>query len=214
MWCGICFCRISWSHFYGYFSRRFLRLFTSGGNQGQIIWLPGEPVTVVGRSRFLAVFYHESTPLPDGTQKLGFILLDALSSRTITSGTVSSVSAGSSLSWAGFSNECSLVTMDSDGMLSMLVCVASNEGCGMDSISRGVYSWQWAPMLDTVGLRKSADDSFWPVTVQDGKLVCVPLKGGNEHPEAARRPVTHTLGLRMPFARGALGKRYDYHQWC
>jgi hypothetical protein len=128
-------------------------------------------------------------------------LFDALSASVITSGSVSSISAGSQLEWAGFSSDFSLIVMDSDGMLSMLVGMTVNDDAAQ-------YSWEWSPMLDTVGLRKSADDKFWPITVQDGKLVCVPLKGGNEHPDASRRPVTSTLGFRMPLARGTLGKRY------
>ena len=182
-------------------SRRFLRFFSSGGNQTQVIWLKGEPVTIVGRGRFLAVVYHESNPLPDGTQKLGYTLFDAVSCSAITSGSVSSISAGSQLEWAGFSNDCSLIVMDSDGMLSMLVGMTLND----DPVK---YSWEWSPMLDTVGLRKSSDDKFWPITVQDGKLVCVPLKGGNEHPDASRRPVTSTLPFRMPLARGTVDKMY------
>ena len=181
-------------------SRRFLRLFSSGGNQGQVIWLQGDPVTVVGRGKFLAVIYHESSPLPDGTQKLGYTLFDAESSSTIASGSVSSISSGSQLEWAGISGDYSLVVMDSDGMVSMLVVASSgNDGAQ--------YSWEWSPMLDTVGLRKSVDDKFWPITVQDGKLVCVPLKGGNEYPDAGRRPVTSTLPFRMPLARSLLEHR-------
>ena len=185
-------------------SRRFLRVFTSGGNQGPILWLKGEPVAVVGRSRFLAVIYHESLPYPDGTQKMGFTLYDAISCRVITSGSLSCISARSSLSWAGFSNDCSLLVMDSDGMLSMLIGMEfPNANKGIPGNATG-YTWDWSPILDTIGLRKSVDDSFWPVTSQDGKLVCVPLKGGVNHPDAGRRPVTTTLSLRMPFARGGL----------
>jgi chromosome transmission fidelity protein 4 len=186
-------------------SRRFLRLFSSGGNQGQVLWLSGEPVTMVGRGRFLAVFFHESQPLMDGTQKLGCLLLDAVCSRVISKGPVSCISSGSSLSWAGFSNDCSLMTMDSDGMLSMLACTNQDVSS---------MSWEWMPMLDTVGQRKSADDSFWPVTVYDGKLVCVPLKGGVRHPDATRRPVTTTLGFRLPHARGTLAKKYVTFRLC
>ena len=185
-------------------SRRFLRLFTSGGNQGPLLWLKGDPVAVVGRSRFLAVIYHETIPLPDGTQKLGFTLFDALAGRVIASGSLSCISSRSSLSWAGFSNDCSLLVMDSDGMLSMLVgmeCPDVNKAAPGNVTT---YSWDWSPVLDTIGFRKSVDDTFWPVTSQDGKLVCVPLRGGNDHPDAARRPVTTTLSFRMPFARGGL----------
>lgn len=178
-------------------SRRFLRLFTSGGNQGQVVWLKGEPVTMAGRSRFLASVYHVANPLvPDGTQQLGYTLWDATSFKVISEGSLSCISKGSSLTWLGFSNDCSLLAMDSDGMLSMLVA------CGEE----GTH-WGWSPILDTVGLRKSADDEFWPVTVYDGKLVCVPLKGGNAYPDAARRPVTTTLGLRLPLAKSAVPKK-------
>jgi chromosome transmission fidelity protein 4 len=180
-----------------YCSRRFLRIFSSGGNQGQVVWLKGEPVTMAGRGRFAAVFYHEGTPLPDGTQQLGYTLYDAVACSIISKGSVSCISKGSSLSWVGFSNDCSLMAMDTDGMMSMLVATdASSDN-----------SFEWAPVLDTVGMRKSADDQFWPVTVYDGKLVCVPLKGGNNYPDAARRPVTATLGMRLPLARSSIAKK-------
>jgi len=98
------------------------------------------------------------------------------------------------LQWIGFSNDLTLTVMDSGGMLSML-----NKSAG----------WQWTPMLDTLGKKKSEDDSFWPVSVLDGKLLCVPLKGGHEHPDATRRPITTALDLRMPMANSGFKKRYE-----
>jgi chromosome transmission fidelity protein 4 len=181
-------------------NRRFLRTFSAGGNQGPVIWMKGDPVTIVGRSRFVAVFYHEAMPLPDGTQKLGYAIYDAISAEEIVIGSLSCISSRSSLSWVGFSKEGSLMVMDSDGMLSMLSVLVAGMGA---NINGKQFSWSWSPMLDTVGLRKSFEDSFWPVSVQDGKLICVPLKGGNQYPDAARRPVTSALSLRMPFAYGA-----------
>lgn len=154
---------------------------------------------MAGRGRFLAVFYHKSMPLMDGTQQLGYSLWDAGRFQVVAQGTAACLSKGSSLRWAGFSNDFSLVAMDSDGMLSMLAPAA-----GLDASSSS--SWAWVPVLDTVGLRKSADDRHWPVTVYDGKLICVPLKGGNTYPDATRRPVTTTLGLRMPLARSVVAK--------
>jgi chromosome transmission fidelity protein 4 len=188
-------------------SRRFLRLFSSGGNQGEVLWLNGHPVTMAGRGRFVAVVYHESTPLPDGTQKLGYLVLDAMANRVVAKGPVSCISGASTLSWLGFSNDGSLLAMDSDGMLSMLVCASS-----LDAEGPTEKHWEWMPMLDTVGLRKSRDDSFWPVTVYDGKLVCVPLKGGMKHPDAVRRPVTAALGFRLPLARGPLTKTHTLEE--
>jgi len=180
-------------------SRQFLRLFSSGGNQNKIICLKGEPVTMIGRGELLAVFYHESSPLADKTQQLGYTLWDAANFRVISRGSVSCLSKGSSLSWVGFSNDLSLMVMDTDGMLSMLITTGEGNG-------DGAYDWEWAPVLDTIGLRKSSDDFHWPVTVHNGKLVCIPLKGGNTYPDANRRPVTTTLGLKMPLAKSVVSK--------
>ena len=173
--------------------RRFLRLFTTGGNQGEVLWIDGDPVTMVGRSRFLAVVYHESSPLADGTQKLGYTLFDAVAGRIITKGSLSSLSSRATLQWVGFSNDSSFLAMDSDGMLSMLVSPAEASA-----------HWKWMPALDTMALRKSSEDTHWPIHVSDGKLICVPLKGGKKYPDVARRPVTTSIGLRLPLARGQL----------
>lgn len=157
-------------------------------------------MTMVGRGRFLAVFFHESNPI-NKTQKLGYSLYDGITMREIACDSVAGLSSESSLSWAGFSNDFALSIMDDDGMLSMLMTMKP------DGESNDPASFSWAPMLDTVGLRKSREDSFWPVSVQNGKLICVPLKGGMNHPNPARRPLTTSLQLRIPLARDGNDKR-------
>lgn len=59
----------------------------------------------------------------------------------------------------------------------------------------------WSPVLDTVPLRKSREDSFWPIAVTASKFVAVLLKGGHEHPEVMQRPIPTNLQLRLPVAR-------------
>ena len=179
-------------------SRRFLRMFSSGGLQGPIIWLKGNPVTLVGRGRFVAVIYHEGNPLMDGTQRLGYAMYDGVTGKLIVEGSVAAISPESSLTWAGFTNDLSLCVMDEDGVASMLIAST------IESVMQTTY--RWVPMLDTMGLKKSREDSFWPVTIQDGKLICMPLKGV-KHPDAARRPLTTAFPLRMPLARGNGGRR-------
>lgn len=152
----------------------------------------------MGRHGFVAVFYHESEPLHDGTQKIGCLLMDAITASVISKGPISSISKESSLEWAGFSNDDSLVTIDSGGVVSMMVC-ATNLPSQTANVSA---TWEWVPMLDMFGLKKSSDDSFWPISVFDGKIICVPLKGSTKYPDATRRPVTTTLGFRMPLAGG------------
>lgn len=154
-------------------------------------------MTVAGRGRFVSVFYHRCAPLSDGTQKLDYLVYDAVANRTVARGPLSCLCSGSSLSWVGFMNDFSLLAFDSSGMLSML---ASRSG----DTTPNPGSWEWVPVLDTVGLRKSSDDSHWPITAIDGKLVCVPLKGGVRYPEAIRRPVTAALGFRLPLVKGEL----------
>ncbi len=158
-------------------------------------------MTVVGRDRFVAVFYHRSdAPMRDGTQLLGYSIFDGLTGATVACGDVSALSPGASLTWAGFNEKCALSIMDSVGMFSMLARYPSSSNSN---------NGNWMPMLDTVGLRKSASDTYWPVSIHGGKLVCVPLRGGREHPDAARRPVPTTLSLRIPLATSLTAKRYE-----
>lgn len=186
-------------------SRRFLRLFSSGGNQGHILWLDGQPITMVGRYRFVAVFYHQGEPFRDGTQNIGYKLINAMTNQVLASGATTCISNNGTLSWAGFSNDGSLLVMDSEGMISMLVKSDTSEAPDSDS-NKG--EWVWMPVLDTLGLRKSSDDSYWPVTVYDGKLICIPLKGKVKYPDATRRPVTANLSLKLPLARSPLAAMY------
>ena len=144
-------------------------------------------------------------PSQDGTQLLGYTIYDGLTGTTIVNGDVSGMSPGSSLNWAGFSEKFILSVMDSDGMLSMLARYPSNADAPSNS-SDG----NWMPLLDTVGLKKSTHDTYWPVEVHGSKLVCVLLRGGNEYPDAGRRPVTTSLSLRIPLATSLTAKRYVY----
>lgn len=176
-------------------NRQFMRFFSASGNQGPIICIKGDPVTLVGGGRFAAVFYHECNPLVDGTQRLGYTIFDGITGAQINEGSVSAISKGHSLTWVGFDDQLSLCVMDSDGMLSMLFSSGS-----------GVSPMSWMPILDTATLKKSASDTYWPVSVQDGKFVCVPLKGKDTHPDVIRRPLTTSLSAKMPIARGGGGK--------
>ncbi|KAL3764899.1 hypothetical protein ACHAW5_003548 [Stephanodiscus triporus] len=185
-------------------SRRFLRLFTVSGLQGPVLWIPGEPVTIVGRDRFVAIFYHRSAaPMSDGTQLLGYSIFDGLTGATVAGGDVSALSHGASLTWVGFNETCALSIMDSEGMFSMLARYPS---------SSNANNGNWMPLLDTVGLKKSTSDTYWPVEIHGGKLVCVLLRGGRVHPDAARRPVTTTLSLRIPMATSLTAKSGPFEE--
>jgi chromosome transmission fidelity protein 4 len=173
-------------------------MFSTGGLQGPVIWLKGDPVTMVGRGSFLAVIYHEGNPLFDGTQVLAYSLYDAVNFKLVSTGSVDAISSCGSLTWAGFSNDYSLLIKDSEGMVSMLSCH------DLDTRS----SWLWTPILDTTIYQKSSEDVFWPVSVENGKLTTLHLKGGDKHPDPVRRPITIFLDLHMPLVGSMLDKGY------
>jgi chromosome transmission fidelity protein 4 len=172
-------------------SRNWLRTYTSAGVQGDIISVPGVIVTSVGRGAFLTVIYHGSAPDPNGKQNLNYMTIDLKRGTEQSTGAVA-ISNKSKLEWAGISDDYMLTVLDSDGMVAILA-----PGLG----------WRWSPVLDLLPLQKHKGDSFWPISVLKGKLICVPLKGGNQHPEVTRRPVTSALAYRMPVARTGAAKQ-------
>ena len=174
---------------------RYLRLFTNGGVQSNVIWLRGEAVTMVGRGRFLAVVFHENSPLPDKTQQLGYLLMDVISDQILSIGSLSAISKGCHLSWIGFSDEYSLFALDSKGILSML------------GIHGGSRVWSWSPMLDCNKMKKMKKDVYWPISILKAQLVCTLLKGGQEFPDPSRMLITTSLGLHMPLGSSVFPKR-------
>lgn len=174
-------------------SRRLLRIYTSGGLAEAVLWTDGPVVTAVGRGRFLAVVYHDGDVEMDGTQRLAYTIYDVSDGATVAGRGKVPLSKTSRLFWAGWSDGASLVVMDTGEMVSMLVPAGETKYC-------------WAPMLDILGMKKSASDRFWPISVIGGKFVCVPLKGGQENPDAVNRPITSCLKFRMPIGQGAVPK--------
>mmetsp|Transcript_10364 Transcript_10364/g.21332 ORF Transcript_10364/g.21332 Transcript_10364/m.21332 type:complete len:999 (-) Transcript_10364:60-3056(-) len=166
---------------------RFLRTFTLNGVQTEIFWIPGDVVTTVARDRFLAVVYHGDGLAVSAGQNLLFKVYDMNTREVVQQGQLGCIAGDGKLMWSGFSDSLQLCVMGTDGYVSGLT------GKG-----------EWFPMLDTMALKKSREDKFWPVSVNSGKFVVVPLKGGNENPEVLRRQVTSALQVRIPIARGGV----------
>jgi len=157
-----------------------LRIYSNGGLQRQIIWLEGNPVTIVGRGQFVAVVYHRSNPNPvTKTQQLGYLFYNVQQDEVLSKGPLCALSKASSLSWIGFNEDHSLFVMDSNNNLSILF------------LHSGSNHWNWSPILDTI-------DKVWPIHIFKGKLYCVPLRG-QDYPTGVR-PITKDLQLRMPLS--------------
>ena len=145
------------------------------------------------------MFHHRSPSAEsDGTQLLGYAVYDGRTGSVVGSGDLSALSPGSSLAWAGFNEKSALCVMDSGGMVSML---------SLPSQSSSSRVGAWMPVLDTAGHRRTSTDSHWPVELHGARFVCVLLRGGRTYPDAGRRPVTTSLGLRLPMATGMSYKR-------
>lgn len=88
-------------------STNLVRIFSSSGLQTYMFCLEGDPVTIVGRGRFLCMIYHRTSPDPvSGTQRLGYTLMNVTTKETLTTGPLSSVSApGSGLAWVGIGED-------------------------------------------------------------------------------------------------------------
>ena len=158
-----------------------VRTFTLGGIQTEIFWIPGDAITMVARGRFLAVVYAPR----GGSGCRMYKLYDMSRREVVKQGEMSCVRHDEGLKWCGFSDALQFYAMGEAGYLSAL-------STGND----------WTPVLDTVPLKKSRDDTFWPVSVQSSKLVVVPLKGDAIGPDVLNRQVTSALQLRVPIARG------------
>ena len=162
-------------------SKNYLRVFSTGGAQDVIWHVPGPALTMVGRENCLALVHHQGSGL-------AYTLWDMDAKSKIASG---SLAPGVILHWIGMDNDLSLFLQTSDHVLYML---------------SSLYGWNLVPTLDLKTRQKTPTDSFWPLWVQDGSLTCVPLHGGDEHPDPMRNHLPSTISLKMPLLIGTLGK--------
>ncbi|KCV70088.1 hypothetical protein H696_03550 [Fonticula alba] len=102
-----------------------------------------------------------------------------------TPGQALPLTPGSSLRWVGLTPEKRMATFDSQGILRILI---GEPGAAI-----------WTPVLDMVAAGRAAAGaaSVWPVAVEDGQLVFLPLDGGNSGFCAVR-------GLRYPLAEPSM----------
>jgi chromosome transmission fidelity protein 4 len=161
-------------------SAGYLRLFTAGGIQREILSLAGPVVTLAGAADKLFVVIHAGHPLP-GQQSLASYTLQ-VSPRTgaaiIKSGPPLPLplSPKAELYWAGISDRGLPATVDSAGVVRLLVH------------SGGSSTAAWYPVCDTRAQLKGKTETFYVISVDqaDGAVVGIVCKTGKYPPTVPR----------------------------
>jgi chromosome transmission fidelity protein 4 len=171
-------------------SKGFLRIFSSTGLQLSVTWLKGPVVCLVAANNSLSVVYNAATSM-SVTAVLRADMYNITHNSMISIADVAvPVSPGCTLAWATYSSDGLLCTLDTNGILSMLLNIAG---------------WQWVPVLDTTELQKTIYHVIWPVTVKSQGL-CYVLLNGETKPRISPEPVVSTRPFKLPIVEVRDGK--------
>lgn len=173
-------------------SKRYLRIFTSGGIQTQIMCIAGQPVSLVAQGSLLALFYHTG-PTHNYSQTIGYQLFNVSQKACVSQGPIP-LGEGATLDWVGFSQENVLTIFDSDGVLKQLTGHTSIDNTFIHS-SRWIG--QWVPILDVSSVLPNGQ-KFWPINVSIDKMRYVPCSEYEGAPHVLPRPVPSFLPLEVP----------------
>ncbi|CAN0871337.1 Protein ENHANCER OF LHP1 1 [Linum grandiflorum] len=169
-------------------SLNYLRIFTEGGLQKQILSLNGPAVTASGCKNQLAVVTHAADSLPSSDQLLEFHVFDMHNSTKPSSGRLP-LTPGSSLIWFGFSEEGQLSSFDSKGVLRVFT---------------SHYGGSWLPLFSANKTKKS-DENYWMTGLNASKLFCIVCKNPEVFPQVMPKPIITLLDLSFPLASSDLG---------
>ncbi|XAR51253.1 hypothetical protein NMG60_11005824 [Bertholletia excelsa] len=169
-------------------SLNYLRIFSAGGMQKNVLSLAGQVVTASGNRDELAVVTHASTPLPSNDQVLEFTVFNICNGSQRVRGRLP-LTPGSYLTWFGFSEEGQLCSFDSKGVLRVFT---------------DQYGGGWLPLFSSSKAKKP-DENYWVVGLNSSKLFCVVCKSPDTFPQVTPKPILSLLDLSFPLASSDLG---------
>jgi hypothetical protein len=169
-----------------------VRIFSEAGMQKFAMTLPSPVVALVARGSYLAAFYHLGAPF-GGTQNMGFSLWNVQKEAELFSERKCPLSLSSSLVWAGFSaDESILTTLDSTGIFRQLAgydqapigfgaagrasLFGPTAPATLTSLKSDSPNWSgsWCVVLDSSRHKLMSQQKFWPVSLTREKIRWVP----------------------------------------
>ena len=164
-------------------SKRYLRIYSLGGAQKQIISLEGDAVTITGSDDSLAVVWHEAAPIgpAPGDQVLAYAVYNLRYSSQLARGRVP-LSAQAKLNYLGFSEEGMLCSADSTGVVRMRT---------------EDFGGSWVPVYRSSAARSTDGQHHWVVSLSASTLYCI-ITRTSVGPTPNPRPVLSMLPLSLP----------------
>uniref|UniRef100_A0A8D8RZF4 WD repeat and HMG-box DNA-binding protein 1 n=1 Tax=Cacopsylla melanoneura TaxID=428564 RepID=A0A8D8RZF4_9HEMI len=165
--------------------RRLLRVFSIGGLQREVISLPGPVVCLNAKDDVLLAVYHTGQGVPED-QNLSYCLYHIGALHRSRGPHPLPLSSGSTLRWAGFSEEGSLLSYDSECVLRL--CQQFGTG-----------STVWRPVCFMDDLTKGKSDHYFVVGISEAShsVRCILCKGCF-YPPTVPRPILTQVSWRIP----------------
>lgn len=167
-------------------SRRLLRFYTISGLQRGLISLPGPVVCLAGHGNKLFIAFHLAMGFP-GEQSLGYGVVAVDKRSPVDYDWISipqplPLGPDCDLSWAGFTDEGTPVTLDSSGLMQL-------------QSRRNM----WIPLLDTRQNVKGKSDHYFIIGLSEleKNVRCVLCKGAR-YPATLPRPNISLLDVKLP----------------
>lgn len=163
-------------------SRRYLRIFTVGGTQREIVALPGPVVAMNGFKNNLVLAYHNGIGI-SGDQCMNLLLIQ-IQRLNLYSKTLSlPLSPSSELMWLGISDLGSPVIMDADDIIKVY----------------NKKSSLWKVASDMNEQAKGKADHYFIIGISELQSIarCVLCKGSH-YPPTTPRPVITEVSLYLP----------------
>ncbi|XP_023235123.1 WD repeat and HMG-box DNA-binding protein 1-like [Centruroides sculpturatus] len=179
---------------------RLIRIFSIGGIQLEIFNIPGPVVCITAYEKTLSVIYHQGYGVP-GDQNLMMIIFKVNDKKQLFLNPIPvPLSPKSTLFWSGFTDEGTVCTVDSSGIVRLLNFEFNNK---------------WLPVANTKGHTKGKSDHYFVIGISEiqQNIRCIPCKG-SRYPPTLPRPAVTVLPFQLPLCEQQTDKgQYEEEFW-